>query len=211
MPGVVSIPHGWGHDAPGVRLGVAAEHAGVNSNLLAPVEVDVPSGNAVLNGIPVEVTAADREPAPYAVATGVAQLEFDEETSKRIEAAYSSRDVLRRRALVARGGRAPSPASGSSTSAAARASTSPSCSSEVGPEGAVDRRRRQRRRCWRWPRSASEGRATSSSSRPTRPRCRSPTTSFDAALSVQVLEYVADIAAALAEIHRALRPGRPGW
>ena len=63
MPGVVSIPHGWGHDAPGVRLGVATEHAGVNSNLLAPVEVDVPSGNAVLNGIPVEVMAADREPA----------------------------------------------------------------------------------------------------------------------------------------------------
>ena len=63
MPGVISIPHGWGHDAPGVRLGVAGEHPGVNSNLLAPVEVDVPSGNAVLNGIPVEVTAADREPA----------------------------------------------------------------------------------------------------------------------------------------------------
>jgi anaerobic selenocysteine-containing dehydrogenase len=62
MPGVVSIPHGWGHDAPGVRLGVAAKHAGVNSNLLSPVDVDVPSGNAVLNGIPVEVTAADREP-----------------------------------------------------------------------------------------------------------------------------------------------------
>jgi anaerobic selenocysteine-containing dehydrogenase len=63
MPGVISIPHGWGHDAPGVRLGVAAEHAGVNSNLLAPVDVDVPSGNAVLNGIKVEVVAADREPA----------------------------------------------------------------------------------------------------------------------------------------------------
>ncbi len=63
MPGVVSIPHGWGHDVPGVRMGVASEHAGVNSNLLAPVDVDVPSGNAVLNGIPVEVTAADREPA----------------------------------------------------------------------------------------------------------------------------------------------------
>ena len=57
MPGVVSIPHGWGHDAPGVRLGVASEHAGVNSNLLSPVEVDVPSGNAVLNGIPVDVSA----------------------------------------------------------------------------------------------------------------------------------------------------------
>ena len=63
MPGVVSIPHGWGHDAPGVRLGVASEHAGVNSNVLAPGEVDVPSGNAVLNGIPVEVVAADREPS----------------------------------------------------------------------------------------------------------------------------------------------------
>jgi anaerobic selenocysteine-containing dehydrogenase len=63
MPGVISIPHGWGHDVQGVRLGVAAAHPGVNSNLLAPVEVDVPSGNAVLNGIPVEVSAV-REPVP---------------------------------------------------------------------------------------------------------------------------------------------------
>lgn len=67
MPGVVSIPHGWGHDVAGVRMGVAAAHAGVNSNLLAPIDVDVPSGNAVLNGIPVEVTAADRESTPVAV------------------------------------------------------------------------------------------------------------------------------------------------
>ena len=62
MPGVVSIPHGWGHDAPGVRMDVAREHAGVNSNLLADEsQVDPVSGNAVLNGIPVElapVTAA---------------------------------------------------------------------------------------------------------------------------------------------------------
>jgi anaerobic selenocysteine-containing dehydrogenase len=63
MPGVVSIPHGWGHDVAGVRMAVASQHAGVNSNLLAPVEVDVPSGNAVLNGIEVEVVAADRVPA----------------------------------------------------------------------------------------------------------------------------------------------------
>jgi anaerobic selenocysteine-containing dehydrogenase len=55
-PGVVSIPHGWGHDRPGTRMGVAREHAGVNSNLLADPELfDRPSGNAVLNGIPVEV------------------------------------------------------------------------------------------------------------------------------------------------------------
>jgi anaerobic selenocysteine-containing dehydrogenase len=58
MPGVVSIPHGWGHDEDGVRMGVAAAHAGVNSNLLADEsQVDPLSGNAVLNGIPVEVAA----------------------------------------------------------------------------------------------------------------------------------------------------------
>ena len=64
MPGVVSIPHGWGHDDPEARLEVAAEHPGTNSNLLADeMAVDVPSGNAVLNGIPVEV-APVRAAAP---------------------------------------------------------------------------------------------------------------------------------------------------
>ena len=59
MPGVVSIPHGWGHDAPGVRMRVASEHAGVNSNVLADEsQVDAVSGNAVLNGIPVEIAPA---------------------------------------------------------------------------------------------------------------------------------------------------------
>jgi len=44
---------------PGVRLGVAERHAGVNSNILSDeVLVDVPSGNAVLNGIPVAVAPA---------------------------------------------------------------------------------------------------------------------------------------------------------
>jgi anaerobic selenocysteine-containing dehydrogenase len=58
-PGVVSIPHGWGHDLPGVEMAVARRHAGVNSNLLADDElIDPLSGNAVLNGIPVEVTPA---------------------------------------------------------------------------------------------------------------------------------------------------------
>jgi anaerobic selenocysteine-containing dehydrogenase len=72
MPGVVSIPHGWGHDAPGVRLDVAATHPGVNSNVLAPAEVEPISGNAVLNGIPVEVEAAaidEPAAAPAAPAT----------------------------------------------------------------------------------------------------------------------------------------------
>ncbi len=64
MPGVVSIPHGWGHDDPEARLEVAAAHPGTNSNLLADeMAVDVPSGNAVLNGIPVEL-APVRAAAP---------------------------------------------------------------------------------------------------------------------------------------------------
>jgi len=59
MPGVVSLPHGFGHDAPGARLRVAREHAGVNSNLLTDeARIDALSGNGVLNGIPVEVSAA---------------------------------------------------------------------------------------------------------------------------------------------------------
>jgi len=55
-PGVVSIPHGWGHDRPGARLGVAVRYAGVNSNVLAEDDrFDPLSGTAVLNGIPVTV------------------------------------------------------------------------------------------------------------------------------------------------------------
>lgn len=58
-PGVVSLPHGWGHDAPGTRLSVAHERPGVNVNLLTDGSaLDPMSGNAVLNGIPVEVTPA---------------------------------------------------------------------------------------------------------------------------------------------------------
>jgi anaerobic selenocysteine-containing dehydrogenase len=64
-PGVVSIPHGWGHDAPGARMDVAREHAGVNSNVLADLSlIDVLSGNAVLNGIPVEVAPASAAGGP---------------------------------------------------------------------------------------------------------------------------------------------------
>ncbi|MEM8707363.1 MAG: molybdopterin oxidoreductase family protein [Actinomycetota bacterium] len=59
MPGVVSLPHGWGHGRPGARLEVAARHAGVNSNVLTdPLAIDPVSGTSVLNGIPVEVAPA---------------------------------------------------------------------------------------------------------------------------------------------------------
>jgi len=61
MPGVVSLPHGWGHDAPGAKLDVAREHAGVNSNILTDeTALDEPSGNAVLSGIPVTVKVAEQ-------------------------------------------------------------------------------------------------------------------------------------------------------
>jgi anaerobic selenocysteine-containing dehydrogenase len=59
MPGVVSMPHGWGHDKPGTRMAVAREHAGVNNNLLAPMHFyDTLSNNHAVNGIPVEVVPA---------------------------------------------------------------------------------------------------------------------------------------------------------
>jgi anaerobic selenocysteine-containing dehydrogenase len=58
-PGVVSLPHGWGHDLPGSRLDVAARHAGVNSNLLSDdLAVEALTGTAILNGIPVELAPA---------------------------------------------------------------------------------------------------------------------------------------------------------
>jgi S-adenosylhomocysteine hydrolase len=54
MPGVVSLPHGWGHTGGGQA--VAAEHAGVSANVLTDEsEIDVPSGNAVFNGVPVRI------------------------------------------------------------------------------------------------------------------------------------------------------------
>ncbi|WP_106396945.1 molybdopterin oxidoreductase family protein [Actinocorallia populi] len=56
MPGVVSLPHGWGHSRPGTRTRVAAEHAGVSVNTLTDEqEIDVLSGNAVFNGVPVRL------------------------------------------------------------------------------------------------------------------------------------------------------------
>lgn len=65
-PGVVSVPHGWGHGGDGVALAVARGVAGVNSNALSDDDQLEPlSGTAVLNGIPVEVVAvAAGEPVP---------------------------------------------------------------------------------------------------------------------------------------------------
>lgn len=59
MPGVVCLPHGWGHDREGISLRVAESNPGINVNDITDDQlVDVLSGNAVLNGIPVSVVAA---------------------------------------------------------------------------------------------------------------------------------------------------------
>lgn len=59
MPGVVSLPHGWGHDLVGSRLGLASRNPGVNVNALIPEGTRDPlSGNSVLNGVSISLKAA---------------------------------------------------------------------------------------------------------------------------------------------------------
>jgi anaerobic selenocysteine-containing dehydrogenase len=66
MPGVVSLPHGWGHDLAGTRLDVAAKNPGANLNAIADENLRDPlSGNSVLSGIEVQMEAVTR---PLAVA-----------------------------------------------------------------------------------------------------------------------------------------------
>ncbi len=60
MPGVVSVPHGWGHDQPGAQLALAASRPGANLNHLLDENLRDPlSGNAVLSGVAVEMCAVD--------------------------------------------------------------------------------------------------------------------------------------------------------
>ena len=58
MPGVVSLPHGWGHDLPDVQLEVASRRPGANLNALLDAQLRDPlSGNAVLGGVAIEMEA----------------------------------------------------------------------------------------------------------------------------------------------------------
>ena len=59
MRGVISLPHGWGHNRDGARTGIASAHAGASYNDISDEKfLDAISGNAALNGIAVEVRAA---------------------------------------------------------------------------------------------------------------------------------------------------------
>jgi arsenite methyltransferase len=135
----------------------------------------------------------------------VAQLEFDEETSKQIEAAYAARDVVRRRELV-RQALAAKPGDRVLDVGCGPGFYVAELLEEVGPDGAVvgidssesmlalaAERSRGRENV--------EFEAADATAVPV------ADATFDAALSVQVLEYVADLSAALGEMLRALRPG----
>ena len=59
MPGVVSLPHGYGHGLAGTRGEVASRHAGVSCNDITDEQfVDQLSGNAAVNGVSVRLSAA---------------------------------------------------------------------------------------------------------------------------------------------------------
>jgi anaerobic selenocysteine-containing dehydrogenase len=59
MPGVVSLPHGWGHDREGTRLAVARAHPGASVNDVTSEDFfDALSGTAALSGLTVEVSRA---------------------------------------------------------------------------------------------------------------------------------------------------------
>jgi ubiquinone/menaquinone biosynthesis C-methylase UbiE len=135
----------------------------------------------------------------------VAQLEFNEETARELEVVYGRRDVLRRRRLVREaldarpGDRILDVGCGPGFYVA-------ELLEQVGPRGAI---------------TALDGSAAMLAVAGARVAGHDNVEfheadatalpvadeSFDRALTVQVLEYVADVPAALAELHRALRPG----
>jgi anaerobic selenocysteine-containing dehydrogenase len=59
LPGVVCLPHGFGHDRAGTRQLRASSVPGASYNdLTDPMRIDAPSGNAALNGTPVTLERA---------------------------------------------------------------------------------------------------------------------------------------------------------
>jgi ubiquinone/menaquinone biosynthesis C-methylase UbiE len=135
----------------------------------------------------------------------MSQLVFDENIARQMETLYRTRDVLRRRALV-RAALAARPGERVLDVGCGPGFYTEELLDEVGREGAVvgvDASPQMlavaAKRCERFPNVAfQEGDAIA---------LPVQEASFDAALCVQVLEYVADATAALAQMHRALRPG----
>jgi len=132
-------------------------------------------------------------------------LQFDEETSRKVEAVYLTPDVVAQRCQVLkalaleRGERVLDVGSGPGLLACEMASA-------VGREGGVcgidiseDMLAMARKRCANQPWAAFQ--------RADATQLPYPEHAFDAAVSTQVYEYIADVPAALAELHRVIRPG----
>ncbi|WP_227511677.1 molybdopterin oxidoreductase family protein [Psychrobacter sp. ENNN9_III] len=81
MPSVVSIPHGWGHGRKGVKQKIAQAHAGVSVNdLTDDTLIDQLSGNAAVNGVPVQLEAI--EPEVVDLDTTDSSVDADSESSE---------------------------------------------------------------------------------------------------------------------------------
>ena len=133
------------------------------------------------------------------------QLDFDEETAKKLEAMYQSRDVLRRRALV-RMALGAQPGESIVDVGCGPGFYVAELLEEVGSEGSVlgiDPAEAMlalaAKRC--------EGHSNASFAQADASSLPTADASYDAVLSVQVMEYVPDVGAALEEIRRVLRPG----
>lgn len=89
MPNVVSIPHGWGHGRKGVKQKIAQAHAGVSVNdLTDDTLIDSLSGNAAVNGVPVQLEAIAPEKASLdATDLETANLEMNESETESSSAA----------------------------------------------------------------------------------------------------------------------------
>lgn len=82
MPGVISIPHGWGHDHEGTQLSIASKHPGVNMNVLISDQfVDKLTGTSVLNGMPVRVEVLKAPPRKAATQASKAKAKPRKKTA----------------------------------------------------------------------------------------------------------------------------------
>jgi arsenite methyltransferase len=135
----------------------------------------------------------------------MSQLVFDEALANQLEVLYRTRDVLRRRRLVgealavAPGDRVLDVGCGPGFYLAELAEQVGPTGSVTGVDASPQTLALARRR--------TQGRDNVTLHQADATALPVPDTGFDAALSVQVLEYVADPDAALAELYRVLRPG----
>jgi SAM-dependent methyltransferase len=199
-----SAEDGTGIDALWNRELELLDHAGVDAVVIRPTAAD----RDAMGPDPMSSARADRRarrPPPRDDACGMSQLEFDEDAARRIEAMYLIRDAARRRRIV-RAALAARPGERILDVGCGPGFYCAELLEEVGPSGRVvgldaspAMLALAERRCGA--NDKVELRAAEAGALPVEDA------SFDGAVTVQVQEYVADVGASLAELHRALRPG----